>query len=218
MTRKPFLTGPHGPGDGAGPRAAPVVTRWGYLDHTADVAFWAEAPDLPGLFHAATEAVLGLLLERPPRLVQGCPDRPSPVPRGEPGIRPPSTAPGGGEPRSAGPDGRLQPLEARLTAPDLEGLLVGWINELLYWVQDRRLVPVTLALDPVPGDDGWVLAARGWCTPLDVEAMGWQGEIKAATYHQLEIARLADGDRGGDGRHAGATPGGGWRARVVLDV
>ncbi|ADU52168.1 protein of unknown function DUF101 [Thermaerobacter marianensis DSM 12885] len=259
--------GPGGPG-GAGGRVHPAgrdagegapestTGRWGAIDHTADVAFWVEAPTLPGLFHTATVAVLGILLERPPQVALAraaalapaqpagtAPVGPSPVAAG-----PPATPAGAGhrhQPESPAASSAEEHPAVHLTAPDIETLLVRWINELLYWVQDRRRVPVALAWDlrpapaaaaagrgaaagqpehggpggagrsPRPEDPcrepsqdaerpgNWTLDVAGRWIPLDPDAMGWQGEIKAATYHQLEVVRR---------------PGGDWRAQVVLDV
>jgi SHS2 domain-containing protein len=52
------------------------------------------------------------------------------------------------------------------------------------------------------GEAGWTLAARLPTAPLDARRHGFRGEIKAATYHRLEVD---------------ASPGS-CRARVILDV
>ena len=227
--------------------------RYSYFDHTADVGFEAEAASLPGLLVAAAEAVLHLLLERPPRLRAGGADVAARAP---------------GSPGTAREGGHAARLQAILAAPDLEGLMVRWINEVLYWVQVQGLVPTQLSVrvmpnvaagrvpatppgspilpgagqrprvstpgaeqrpregaaegaggdavpssQPGPGagpgparpEEGWRLEAAAAAVPLDPDGMGWQGEIKAATYHQLVVAPAGD-------------PAGRWRARVILDV
>ncbi len=90
----------------------------------------------------------------------------------------------------------------RLSAPDLEMLLVRWINELAYLVQARGLVPT--GSEPEIREDGgsFVLEAHLAGTELDPEVQGWQGEVKSATFHGLEVKR----------------ENGTWSARVILDV
>jgi SHS2 domain-containing protein len=102
-------------------------------------------------------------------------------------------------PPEEGRDGR----EIRLSAPDRETLLVRWLNELTYLIQDAGFVPCSAEIHMQETDGaGLSLEARLAGAPLVLEEYGWQGEIKSATFHGLEIA-----------------PGGeGWRARVILDV
>jgi SHS2 domain-containing protein len=147
------------------------------LDHTGDVGFELHADTLQALFDAAREALLSELMAAPPAA----------------------------DPGAAEPDG-AQPLEVRLAAPALDRLLLRWLDELLFLVQVRGRVPasarLTLQATDAPAA-GWRLTARLTTVPLDVRAQRWRGEVKAVTYHGLEL--VADDD-------------GGWRARVVLDV
>lgn len=167
-----------------------------FFDHTADVGVEAEAGSAEELFAAVTEAVVHLLLARPPR---------------------------------AGDPGRLEERAFVATGPDLETLLVRWVNEILHWVQVEGWVPARAAVtlrplaggdttegsardwDPPGGaakgdrDEGWSLTATCTGLPLDARAMGFRGEIKAATYHQLVVRRVAPAP-------------GGWQARIILDV
>src|SRR5690606_13881694 len=86
-----------------------------------------EAASLPALFCAAMEGVLHLLLERPPR----CGDvREQPSP----------------DPFLVGETGAVDERRIVLDAPDLPGLLVRWLNEVLYQVQVGEVVPVRLWL------------------------------------------------------------------------
>ncbi len=102
-------------------------------------------------------------------------------------------------PPESGPEER----EVRLSAPDRETLLVRWLNELIYLVQDAGYVPARAELEVrEAGGGACELKARLAGTPLLLEEYGWQGEIKSATFHGLEV-HLEDG---------------GWRARVILDV
>jgi SHS2 domain-containing protein len=91
----------------------------------------------------------------------------------------------------------------RLSAPDLETLLVRWINELVFFIQGNGFVPVSADLRiQAAEEEDFLLEARLTGAPLDLEGYGWQGEIKSATFHGLEVTR----------------EGSGWRAQVILDV
>jgi SHS2 domain-containing protein len=91
----------------------------------------------------------------------------------------------------------------RLSAPDLETLLVRWINELVFFIQSDGFVPTGADLRiQVAEEDGFLLEGHLAGTPLDLEGYGWQGEIKSATFHGLEVTRESSG----------------WRAQVILDV
>ncbi|AEB10954.1 archease [Marinithermus hydrothermalis] len=92
--------------------------------------------------------------------------------------------------------------EVTLQAPDLEFLLVRWLNELIYLVQTAGFVPARAAITITEDAQGFTLRARLEGQPFDAEAMGWQGEIKSATFHGLEVRPETSG----------------WWARVVLDV
>lgn len=91
----------------------------------------------------------------------------------------------------------------RLSAPDRETLLVRWLNELTYLIQDTGFVPVGAEIRiEETGGSGCTLEARLTGAPLLLEEYGWQGEIKSATFHGLDVTN--DGE--------------GWHARVILDV
>lgn len=91
----------------------------------------------------------------------------------------------------------------RLLAPDLETLLVRWINELAFFIQGDGFVPTGVEMQiEEAGEGSFLLNARLTGAPLDLEGYGWQGEIKSATYHGLEVIRERSG----------------WRAQVILDV
>jgi SHS2 domain-containing protein len=89
----------------------------------------------------------------------------------------------------------------RLSAPDLETLMVRWINELVYLVQGDGFVPVRADIR-ISGEEGLSLEALLAGAPLDLEGYGWQGEIKSATFHGLDVVHTSEG----------------WNARVILDV
>lgn len=91
--------------------------------------------------------------------------------------------------------------EIQLSAPDRETLLVRWLNELTYLIQDTGFVPVRAEIE-LRDEAGYALEARLAGAPLLPEEYGWQGEIKSATFHGLDIANDDEG----------------WHARVILDV
>ncbi len=91
----------------------------------------------------------------------------------------------------------------RLAAPDRETLLVRWLNELVYLIQDTCFVPVGAKIRlREASDSGYALEAHLTGAPLLLEEYGWQGEIKSATFHGLDVTSDEDG----------------WHARVILDV
>jgi len=90
----------------------------------------------------------------------------------------------------------------RLEEPDLELLLLAFLNELVF-VRDARgwlLRPGELAIEPADG--GVRLVARLVGEPLDRARHRLAADVKAATAHGLRVAR--DGAR--------------WQASVTLDV
>jgi len=90
-----------------------------------------------------------------------------------------------------------------LSAPDRETLLVRWLNEVVYRIQDAGFVPVRAEIRiQKTGGAGLSLEANLEGAPLLLEEYGWQGEIKSATFHGLDVSK--DGE--------------GWHARVILDV
>jgi SHS2 domain-containing protein len=101
------------------------------------------------------------------------------------------------------PEGGEDEGEIRLSAPDRETLLVRWLNELIYLIQEAGFVPARAQVDiRETGRTGYELGARLTCAPLLLEEYGWQGEVKSATFHGLEVVER-------DGL---------LHARVILDV
>ena len=93
--------------------------------------------------------------------------------------------------------------EILLSAPDRETLLVRWLNEVVYRIQDAGFVPVSAEIRiHKTGGAGLSLRANLTGAPLLLEEYGWQGEIKSATFHGLEVSNRGEG----------------WHARVILDV
>lgn len=90
----------------------------------------------------------------------------------------------------------------RLGAPDLDVLLVRWLEEVLYLHAAEGLLAVAAEPRVEQCDDGWHLTAKVHFAPVANRAQRFVREVKAVTYHGLEVTRDDAG----------------WRARVVLDV
>jgi len=146
------------------------------LEHTADVGIRARGATLEEAFEQAT---LGLAE------VQGAP-APGPDP-GEGATGPLEPPPDPGE-----------RVGVRVSATDLGGLLVDWLNEVLWLAETRRAAVADLRVERV-GDgtaSGWVVLGSGGPGPEGTF-------VKAVTYHRLRVE---------------PDPGGGWLVEVYLDV
>lgn len=90
-------------------------------------------------------------------------------------------------------------IERRVEADDLEGLLVAWLNDLLELLSAQEFVPKALVVDEV-GEGRLRATVHG--EPVDPQRHRFRLDVKAATYHQIEVRETADG----------------WTARVIFDV
>lgn len=93
--------------------------------------------------------------------------------------------------------GHGEEIRVEVRADDVAAALVDWVNEVLWFQDSRDAVLTGVRVDEV-SDLG--AAGRLWLAPRDRELEGTA--VKAATYHQLKVAR--DGD--------------GWVAEIYLDV
>jgi SHS2 domain-containing protein len=101
------------------------------------------------------------------------------------------------------PERGKEERSVRLSAPDLETLLVRWINELVYFIQGDDFVAVRADVQVrEASEESFLLEALLAGAPLDLEGYGWRGEIKSATFHGLAVV----------------FKGKSWQARVILDV
>ena len=121
------------------------------VEHTADLAIRAWAPDLARLIEQVAEGMLGLMLG----------ERPEPV----------------------------ETVEIAAEGHDAEELLVDCMREILaLWAMDA-LLPVCVSVRELQKQ-------RAVCevgvVPREQAAGGIEQEIKAATYHDLEIVRTDD--------------------------
>lgn len=102
----------------------------------------------------------------------------------------------------AGPDlsGRALTQTLTVSAPDLESLLVDWLNQLLFLHETTGACWLEAQVAEVAERDGAIslhATVRGWRTGQSPRM-----QIKAVTYHQLRV---------------GAEDGG-WRAEVFFDI
>ncbi len=103
---------------------------------------------------------------------------------------------------------RVEPREARTVraqARDLEGLLVAWLNELLYLFETedfvvKDCVVIAVADGHGGGDLGLEAQVRG--ERVDRARHVLKTAIKAVTYHRLALTQVK----------------GAWQARVIFDV
>ena len=157
------------------------------LDEAGDAAFRVTASSLPEVFAGCGLALSNLIL-----------------PRGEAGGM---RLPGPGAPVTR---------RMRLAAPDLESLLVDFANEIIFLFDCEAFVPCGFEFralghtEPVEGAGvrldaeatGIVLTENA--LRLATDQCGILGLVpKAASYHMIQVAELADGR---------------WTARMVLDA
>jgi SHS2 domain-containing protein len=156
--------------------APPPGAEAGYelLEHTADVGIRARGATLEGAFERATEGlaeVLGAL------------------------------TPAGGSPGGPGDGGGSGPGErvlVEVSADDPGGLLVDWLNEVLWLWEVRQAAVAGVRVERVR--DG---TAAGWVAFSGDDPAPDGTFVKAVTYHRLRVE---------------PDPGGGWLIEVYLDV
>lgn len=90
-------------------------------------------------------------------------------------------------------------VELSCEAPDLELLLVDWLNELIYQMATSNLLFSRFSVQLQHNR----LAAQAWGEPLEVARHHPAVEVKGATYTELKVVRQADGN---------------WLAQCVVDV
>lgn len=90
-------------------------------------------------------------------------------------------------------------VEIHCEAPDLELLLVDWLNALIYEMATRHLLFSRFRVRI----DGERLLGEAWGEPMDQARHQPAVEVKGATYTELEVGQGPDGT---------------WLARCVVDV
>ncbi len=90
-------------------------------------------------------------------------------------------------------------VEISLESPDLEFLLVDWLNALIFDMATRSMLFCRFEVEL----DGTHLKAKAWGEPVSVEKHHPAVEVKGATLSELKVQQLQDGD---------------WLAQCVVDV
>jgi SHS2 domain-containing protein len=142
--------------------------RFELLEHTADVGVRARGATLEEAFEQATLGLAEVLGAR----------------------RPGRSSPGGARGREA--------VAVEVTAGDPGGLLVDWLNEVL-WLHETRGHAAIVGVRVERVADG---RAAGGVTFSSTDPPAEGTSVKAVTYHRLRVDRDA----------------GGWLAEVYLDV
>lgn len=88
-----------------------------------------------------------------------------------------------------------EPYPVAATGDDLEEQFVNWLNEVLYWLDARRVAFARFEVQ-APG------LGIGWGEPRDDDKHPPRLVVKAVTFHQLRIEQKTDG----------------WVAEVFLDI
>ena len=91
------------------------------------------------------------------------------------------------------------PVAMTVSGEDLGDLMVRWLGELHYLLEGDNLVVTSVIIDSI---QGFQLKATLGVVPIDPGVHEILNEIKAVTYHQIEV------DNKGD--H--------WEARVIFDL
>lgn len=91
----------------------------------------------------------------------------------------------------------------RLERSSVEELLVAWLNELLYYVNEKKTL--FSKFDIRIEED--ILKAKAYGEKLNASKHMIKREIKAATYHQLALKRMVLADNSIR-----------WQAEVIFDV
>jgi SHS2 domain-containing protein len=89
--------------------------------------------------------------------------------------------------------------QVNIEGESLDRLMVDWLSELLYLHDVENFLFKGFKVDSV-GEDGLKAIAKG--EPFQEGVHVIKTEVKAVTYHQIEVRQEA----------------GGWRAQVILDL
>ena len=91
------------------------------------------------------------------------------------------------------------PRKISLSAQDLDDLMVRWLGEILYLLEGEHLIVTSVKVSFINPSR---INASVRTVPFDSQVNKILCEIKAVTYHQIQVAPKGD--------H--------WEARVIMDV
>ena len=80
--------------------------------------------------------------------------------------------------------------DIKVRADDYEGLLIAWLDELLYNFYTKQLIFCDFRIDELTPED---LKGKAFGRPLGANRNRLKTEIKAATYHDLKITKSDSG-------------------------
>ncbi len=91
----------------------------------------------------------------------------------------------------------------KLQNKELKALLIDFLNEIIYYKDAEQIFLSKFDIEIKEKENGlWLLTAKIGGEPLDYKRHQLRADVKAATYHMLELKKEKNG----------------WLARVVLDV
>ena len=93
----------------------------------------------------------------------------------------------------------IDSFDVRVSASNVEELLISWLDELLYRYETERFVCRRFVIDDMGDTD---LHAAVFGEKLDPVRHEIKAEIKSVTYHQLKVEETDDG----------------WKVQVIFDV
>lgn len=93
-------------------------------------------------------------------------------------------------------------VPVRLRAASPADLLVAWLSELIFLAETKSLLLADFDVRIAGQGDDWRLLAEAGGERFSPGRHERRSLIKAATYHQLEVKKIADG----------------WTGRVIFDV
>ncbi len=102
-----------------------------------------------------------------------------------------------------------------VSASELDTLIVDTLSELLFIHETEELFLCRFDLEIDQVEEGYRLRGRAWGERMDPDKHPFLGEIKAVTYHKVEVKEVADrmGSKGDEGPAAGH-----WSVQVYFDL
>lgn len=85
-------------------------------------------------------------------------------------------------------EGEERPVEIKLESEEIEGLLVKFLNELIYYIETKRLGDDIERIEIEKDDKNFKLKAK--VNMKNVKSI--KKEVKSATYHNLKIEKKGD--------------------------
>ncbi|ACV25057.1 archease [Methanocaldococcus fervens] len=97
---------------------------------------------------------------------------------------------------------KKEKVEFEVTGEDLEELLYNFLNELLFYTDVENLVFNDFDVKIERYENGYKLRCIAYGEKIDKEKHNIKEEVKAVTYHKMEVKEEEDG----------------WRVRYIVDL